>query len=303
MKLGMDFPQAWKDRSEKSKMAIADILYGYAIEDLMVRLEQSSFHEYLWLTSDAVLTEAAYRKKVKDRISFYYYMEPRISYRQGKLQAGDALGIQIMELLAKEILQQERDDIFWTYYIEEKSMGFSLNMEAHYRQMRVPVVMWIEVVPKNAQKPKWKELKLSYIRGNTCRYMSYSKESILAENLFEIMRKLELVGDMEAYSVANEILKTDSISGRHILEEFRVLGEKEPKVVTMKRLEQIKGYKSYAYMKRKWQQYEKNHGCKPESWEQVLARIVAFLDPSWKALCDEEIFFDDWMPELGRFLG
>ena len=101
----------------------------------------------------------------------------------------------------------------------------------------------------------------------------------------------------------NDILKKDSISGRHILEEFRSLGEKEPKVVNLKRLEQIEGYRTYAYMEKKWQQYEKRQGRVPEEWSKVLDRVLRFLGPTWKAFCQNEVFFDDWMPELERFLG
>lgn len=302
MKLGMDFPQEWKDLSEQSGTAISDILYGYAIEDLMVRLEKSSFCEYLWITSEAVLTEDSYRKNIKDRLSFYYMESGKKSYHE-ELEAGDTLGLPVVELLAKELSEQDSNNILWTYYIEEKEHAFSINMEGHYMEMRVPVVMSIETAPDNAQRPKWKDMELTYVGQKRCRYLSYSKESVLAEALFEMVRMLELVGDMEAYSIANDILKNNSISGRHILEEFKILGEKDSKVISMKRLEQMESYKTYAYMNRKWQQYEKRHGRTPEDWEQVLTRITAFLRPMWKALCENEIFFDDWMPELGRFLG
>ena len=40
-----------------------------------------------------------------------------------------------------------------------------------------------------------------------------------------------------------------------------------------------------------------------EDWEEVVDRIMAFMKPVWRALCADEIFFDDWMPELTRFLG
>ena len=117
------------------------------------------------------------------------------------------------------------------------------------------------------------------------------------------MRKLELISDMEAYGEANQILKEYSISGRYILEEFAAMGQKEPKVVTMKRLQQVASYKDYGYMKKRWQQYERKHGDPKEEWESVVMRILAFLSPVWTALCEDEIFFDDWMPELERFLG
>ena len=292
MKLGMDFPAEWKTLSEQSGIAISDILYGYAVEDLMVRMEKTSFHESLWLMNEDVLTEEAFGKNVKQSISFYY--------KESGRRTLDSI---LVETILIEVKEQDRHGIFWTHTVEEKDNVFFIHLEAHYKDMKIPVVMILEAVPENAQSPKEKSMELRYVSKRICKYYTYSEESILAEALFEMIRKLELVGDMSSYSIVNDILKKDSISGRHILEEFKFLGEKEPKVVNLKRLEQIEGYQTYAYMEKKWQQYEKRQGRTPEEWSVVLKRILKFLSPTWKALCENEIFFDDWMPELERFLG
>ena len=292
MKLGMDFPSEWKTLSEKNGIAISDILYGYAVEDLMVRLEKSSFHESLWLMREDVLTEAAYAKTVKDRLAFYY-----------KITGRKPLTESLLETLMEEIKEQDRHGIFWTHTLETKAEYFLLHLEAHYKDMIIPVTMTVENVPENAQSPKLKSMELAFVSKKICKYYSYSIESVLAEALFEMLRKLELIGDMSVYHTADEILQKYSISGRHILEEFKYLGEKEPKVISHRRLEQIKSYKTYAYMEKKWQQYEKRQGRNPEEWSQVLEKILRFLDPTWTALCNNDIFFADWMPELGRFLG
>lgn len=302
MKLGVDFPQEWRKQSEKSGLALSDILYGYALECLVFRLEKSTFCEYLWLTNENVLGEEAYKKNIKERLAFFYIESGRKLF-QKEVQAGNPLSLQVVELLAKELLESDTDDFDWTYYIEERSGIYDIIAEGHYQEMRIPVVITLEKVPENAQRPKRREFVASYGKKRSCSYWCYSKENILAEALFEVVRKLELIGSMEAYSIANEILKTQSISGRHIMENFKSLSEKEPKVLSMKRLEQLESYKKYAYMKRRWEQYEKRQGRVPEDWEQVSSRVMAFLGPMWKALCENEIFFDDWMPELGRFLG
>ena len=117
------------------------------------------------------------------------------------------------------------------------------------------------------------------------------------------MRKLELIGDMKSYSVVNDILRTQPISGRYIIDELYRFAEKEPKVAKTKRMEQIVGYREYTYMRKRWEQYCKNHGKEVEPWAEVIDRIVTFLQPIWTCLCNNEIFFDDWMPELGRYLG
>ena len=107
---------------------------------------------------------------------------------------------------------------------------------------------------------------------------------------------------MSCYDRINELLKHHAISGRYIIEEFHILGNREEKVVTQKRLQQISSYKEYGYMKKKWTQYAKRHREEYDEWEIVMTRIIRFLTPIWNALCKEEIFLDDWMPELERFL-
>ena len=301
MKLGMTFPQSWIEKSTKDGIQVSDILYGLAVEDLMLRIEKSSFREYLWLTNEQIIGEDAYKKKIKDRLEFLYVESGKKNYLSHAV-AGQAFDQDVQELLVEELFAPKEEASRWECRIGDSENGKSLFLTYSYLDMQVPVSMHIGTAAVKTQKRKQKELPL-LLDKRTCTYLSYSKESILAESLFEIMRKLELISDMEAYGEANQILKNYSISGRYILDEFSTMGEKEPKVVSMKRLEQIASYKNYGYMKKRWQQYERNHRSEKEDWEKVIDRILAFMGPLWKALCEDEIFFDDWMPELERFLG
>ena len=302
MRLGVDFPKEWKLHSEKTGIAMADILYGYAVERFLLRLEKSTFHEYLWLVNESVLGEEAYSRNPKDRLNFYYKDAGRRVLSKNP-EAGNPFGRDMVELFAGEIFDTPGDDLEWIYYIEETASVYSINIEAHYQKLRLPMCITIEAAPENAQSPKWKTLQLQYAGKKTVNYRSYSIESVLAEVLFDIVQNLELIGDMESYAMASDILQKYSVSGRHIIEDFKILGEKAPKVVSMKRIHQLEGYTTYAYMRKRWEQYEKRHGRSHEEWDKVLERILRFLNPVWNALCENEIFFDDWMPELGRFLG
>lgn len=71
MKLGTEFPQEWKEISKREQISLADILYGYAVENLMQRIYTSSFYDYLWLAKEGSLGIEAYRKKVKPRLEFF----------------------------------------------------------------------------------------------------------------------------------------------------------------------------------------------------------------------------------------
>lgn len=302
MKLGMKFPQKWIEKSTKDGIQVSDILYGLAVEDLLLRIEKSTFREYLWLTNEQAIGQDAYKKKSKERVEFLYVESGKKNYLS-HVVAGQAFDQDVLELLLEELFAQSDADSPWEYRVADAEKGKSLFLTYKYLDMQVPVSVYIGTSAVRTQKKQKKELTLFLEERKHCTYLCYSKESILAESLFEIMRKLELISDMEAYGEANQILKDYSISGRYILEEFSAMGEKEPKVVSMKRLEQIASYRDYGYMKKRWQQYERNHRSEKEDWESVVTRILAFLGPVWKALCEDEIFFDDWMPELERFLG
>lgn len=49
----------------------ADLLWGYAVEDLMLRVSTSAYREFLWLMSLPLLGEEAYRQRAKKRIRFF----------------------------------------------------------------------------------------------------------------------------------------------------------------------------------------------------------------------------------------
>lgn len=302
MKLGMTFPQKWIDKSTTSGISVSDILYGIAVEDLMLRMEKSNFWEFLWLTNEQAIGQDAYKKKTKDRIEYLYVESGKKNYLSHAV-AGQAFDEDVFSLLLEEIFMQKDAESQWEFTIIDSEKGKTLLLTYKYMDMQVPVSIYIRTAAVRTQKRKKKEIPLLLEEKKTVTYLCYSKESILAESLFEIMRKLELISDMEAYAEANQILKEYSISGRYILDEFSAMGEKEPKVVAMKRLEQIASYKNYSYMKKRWQQYERNHKLEKEEWEKVIERILSFMRPLWNALCEDEIFFDDWMPELERFLG
>ena len=61
-------------------------------------------------------------------------------------------------------------------------------------------------------------------------------------------------------------------------------------------------YRDYRYMKKKWNSYLKRQNQKEPVWEDVMEKILAFLQPVWEMMQQDMIFIGDWMPELGRYL-
>ena len=102
MRLDVDFPQEWRAYSEKTGIALSDILYGYAVENLMIRISKSSFQEYLWLASEDAIGESAYKKKGKERLCFLY-MESGRKVLQEEPHAGHPLGNSVIKLFTQEV--------------------------------------------------------------------------------------------------------------------------------------------------------------------------------------------------------
>ena len=303
MKIGMDFPLEWKEKSKEKGISLSDLLYGVVIEDLFIRLESTSFYKFILLQNEQIIGEESYKSKTKERLEFFYLKSDK-KISQERTVAGQGLSKEIVHLFFDELFSCERgNEVIWDYEIEETARAFVIHLQAECLEMKVPVTVKIEELVQPPKVLKTIEVPRLLKAGKHFTYLCYSKENILSENIFEMMKKLELISDMGVYDSINNIIKDQSLSGLHIMEELQAHLEKEPKVLNIKRLEQIKAYKDYGYMRKRWQQYTKRHNAEAEEWEVVLSRILKFVEPVWNALCKNEIFFDDWMPELERFLG
>ena len=71
-------------------------------------------------------------------------------------------------------------------------------------------------------------------------------------------------------------------------------------VLDRKRIELFKIYKTYTYMKKRFKSYVRRKS--DVDWEEAFKRISEFLVPMMDAIVEQQIFFGDWMPNLGRYL-
>lgn len=287
MKVGVGFSKEWKDKSIEKELPVADLLYGYVVEKFLVKIEESNLYNDLLLQNVQAVGKIAYRKKAKDRLTFYYLVDKK------RLSSQDIIS---------EIVKSS-DEIEWSYEVEDLTKGFCLHLQAIYMEMKTPLTVQFEELekrPKFTKKIEWQQI---FSEKKTVSCLSCSKEQILSENIFQMMKMLELIADMGVYATINDIIKTEIINGRYIMDELLIILDSDKKIISSKRLEQIASYKDYTYMKKRWQQYIKTHNVSDEEWSVVLGRILSFVGPIWTALCNDEIFFDDWMPELERFLG
>lgn len=291
-----------KRLSLERKLPFANMLRGYMVDDLLWRIYTSDYKDYLWLLNIEAVGIKAYEKNREDSLRMIYRKSDKKFFEE-ELQAGQKLSRELLvHLVEKVLLPGNSAGVTWEGSVEEEEEGYTINMVGSYENMRVPVRILVTTLTDSDAFAN-KELMEVVCNSYPITVYTYSIENALCQSIHEILYKLELIGDMEAYHIVNSAIKNQSISGRRVVEQLEEIHPRDAKFYVEKRLQQIEGYKNYAYMRKRWEQYEKKKGCAAESWEQVIERLLKFLGPIWTAMCKKEVFFDDWMPELERYLG
>ena len=113
---------------------------------------------------------------------------------------------------------------------------------------------------------------------------------------------MELSHDTACYYKVFTILLEANLHGTSLRENPRKKIEEKKISAEQMRLDRILSYGNYSYMKKKWKTYLKHEKRNGPEWEEVLDKAGDFLSPLWNAICKDEVFFGDWMPELGRYL-
>ncbi len=299
MNVGVNPAAELKKRSMELAIPFPDLLRGFVVEDLLDRIAKSSYREHMMLADCKAVGIENYRRQTEERLSFYY-KESEKQIAPEKLIPGQTLTGALLDALCRELFEDRRE-VEWEYAYQMRQGYANLELTANYFEMMVPLSMRIVSVKGNVYRVEQTGFQMLMDDKPVSLYL-FAPGNQLSKYFFEIMKKLELISDMAAYDSVNEILKAETVSGRHVMEELSGLCEREPKILRLKRMEQIEGYVHYKYMENRWEKYKKAHH-KTDSWQEVLERFVTFAKPIWTALCRDEIFFDDWMPELGRYLG
>ena len=128
------------------------------------------------------------------------------------------------------------------------------------------------------------------------------KEEELTKHLLEIIEKLELINDMDHYLNAYEILTTNPVNGRKVKDRLAESLRDKNIAVDATRIQMLKGYTDYTYMKKKWKVELRQKKKSEPRWSDVNICLMNFLVPIWEAMEANLVFLGDWMPQLKRFL-
>ena len=181
------------------------------------------------------------------------------------------------KLLQLYLQKKEQSPVRWKGTISSQQAGTCLELQGQFEDETVQI--------------EWKE---------------FPAELVLAKQIFVILRDMELIPDMEIYREVFFILRNETLNGRHVCELLEDMCKTEEMIPDMERAEQIFSYRDYPYMKKRWEKFCRHSaiaGTETLKWEEEMECFHHFLGDMWEAVCRDEVFFGDWMPELARFLG
>ncbi len=299
-----------KARSEALQIPFSRLLAGFVLEKVLSLLAESEFGGNLWLLNGSSLGVEQYRRQNVLALEFTYVTDEKAK-KSGALVNGQTLSPKLAFLMLACIVQKEKTpEIKWMGNLSTVQNNgrndICLSIVAEFEEMKVPVRVFIrenEDFAVQKMSPAKKTLSSCVEDGVEISYLQYPTEELLAQKLFAVIRDMELLSDMEMYAEIYEILSHEMIDGRWVRELLGEACKKQNMDAAMKRVEEILSYRDYPYMKKRWQRYLRQQKKKTPSFEDVMELLAKFLPPIWEAVCRDEVFIGDWMPELLRFLG
>lgn len=293
---------ALKAKSEELGIPFSNLLAGYVLEELMYLIEDSPFSLFLWLKNSSVLGIEQYRKKNMLTLEFAYVTD-RLAMKKEGVVPGQKLSLKMGYVMLAYILKVEKvPEISWMGRASMKGDTVELEVTGEFEEMTVPIHIRVTELTEEGVAPIRRDFPLFMQNNRKIPYLEYPMEIVLTEKLFEIIKNMELIPEMYAYDVIYQILSTEAVDGRHIRAMLSENLKREQLVPEEERIQTILSYKNYTYMRKRWEKYLRHRKRKEPSWEEVMGLLDGFLPRIWKSLCEDEVFFGDWMPGLGRFL-
>lgn len=296
-----------KKYSQEQKIPFAQILGWYVTGLVLYYIERTGFAQNFLIKTPESLDPHQDVHILEEGISCYYIEDQNADKTEGFVP-GCAY---TRDFAAKLLLQIQKEAVKDDCPLIIK-IGTGNRVEFTYDGMYVPLEVTIEPIPEFARKKQNDEDEEpgdNSTEGKAYEFFDPEIQSInvricpeeykAADYISEILGKLELINDMDVYLYLYRLLSTTKFAARDVCDAIE---EEKKTQLTWQSFEIFKSYQKNTYMKKKWKVLLRRHRKKEPAWEDVMETLIRFIEPLWAALTKDELFFGDWMPELGRYL-
>lgn len=285
-----------------------------AAEKILKMIGETSWNTKMLLKSDAFLEDETYQRVLLDRIEFFTPKE----------ELADTIkNLETLFLPWKEdenegtldenqgTLDERRDSLNEKAESEEmqillrrkgrKGNPTKLFLEIRKNPYRIPFELYLIPFPDHKIFPQEKTRTIAQTKEDFIYYM-FPPEEYLTFAFYEIIKELELIKNMSWYQDVYKILCIEPVNGRKFWESLNWMIKEYPIPSLENRIDTLKNYRDYEYMKKRWKSHCKKKKETNLQWEEVITLLVTFLTPVFEGVLKDQVFLEDWMPQLGRYL-
>lgn len=274
-------------------------------EKILHDISKSSLKEKLFLKSDSLLNAERYQNILINQLIFF---SPEEELAKTSLELENLFPLKennaVLEEKSKE--DSEKLQIFLRKKQSQEWKNGKGNphvlLEITDENYHIP--FQIEIIPYRGHVgySQEKELEETFLGKEKVVYYMFPMEEYLSRCFYEILNNLELINDMSWYKEVYDILTNESMNGRKVWDSFRQVLLESPIPSIERRLDTIKSYEDYRYMKKKWKSQSKREKEVYPPWEQVIQLVGNFFTPVFEGVLNDEVFIGDWMPGILRYL-
>ena len=276
-----------KEKSEELNIPFKNLLSASVCEIIIELLANGKYCNELYLCNSAEFNMDVYRNLSINNIYYEYVRD-----------LDDKMAILYMKDVLKEIMSKAAlEGMTVKGSVQDNGIAINITVDDMY----VPVVIHLK---KHGitQEPEKITINLIAYGNRKVEVLINPKEEELAKHLFEIIEKLELINNMDHYLDSYDILTTYPVNGRKVKDRLTELLSEKEIVIDDTRIDMLKGYTDYTYMKKKWKVELRQKKKSEPLWSDVNQCLINFIDPIWQAMEKNIVFLGDWMPQLKRFL-
>lgn len=276
-----------KEKSEQLNIPFKNLLSAAVAEIIIELLANGKYCNELYLCNTVDFKPEVYRDLCITNIYYEYVKD-----------VNDKMAILYMRDVLKEIMAKAALEGFAVNgSVDENGITLKITVD----EMYIPLKIYFRR-HMGAHEPERLTLKLTAYENRVVDVLTNPKENELVNHLAEIIEKLELINDMDHYYLVYEILTAYPVNGRKVKDMLEKTLQEKNIVIDDTRINMLKEYGEYTYMKRKWKVELRQKKKSEPSWSDVNKCLINFLAPIWDAMEKNMVFLGDWMPHIKRFL-
>jgi hypothetical protein len=276
-----------KEKSEQLNIPFKNLLSAAVCEIVIELLANGKYCNELYLCNSAEFKSDVYKDLCISNIYYEYVRD-----------LDDKMAILYMRDILKEIMAKGAlEGMVVNGSVGETGIILKITIDDMY----IPINLYFKKHGAS-HEPEKITLELIAYGNRKVDVLINPKEEELSKHLLEIIDKLELINNMDHYYGAYEILTSNPVNGRKVKDRLNELVKEKDIVIDDTRLNMLKSYGDYTYMKRKWKVELRQKKKSEPQWSDVNNCLINFLSPIWDAMEKNMVFLGDWMPQLKRFL-